>query len=383
MIKGLTSKVEPKLSSVKKKALRDAASPFAVSASYLASPNFFIVKKPFCTLLLSLFFYAASAQIPRIDTLVTGRKTSLRGLSVVTDNVLWVSGSNGTVGTSINGGKDWRWFQIKGFEKTDFRDIEAFDGATAIVMAVDTPAYILRTTDGGYNWKVVYENKRPGMFLDAMEFWNSESGIVIGDPIDGKIFIARTFDGGQSWKELPEQFKPVVQKGEACFAASGTNIRALDRDEAVFITGGTASNIFMRAEKIKLPIVQGKETTGANSIAVWDNDKLNGGKKMIVVGGDFSADSVSTANCFYTDNRGKSWKAPKQPPHGYKSCVEYLTEKKLITCGTSGVDHSTDGGETWNPLTKQGYHVVRKAKDGKAVYLAGGGGKVAKLVEDR
>lgn len=331
--------------------------------------------------LASLLAFTAFAQTARIDTLTSGRKTSLRGLSVVTDNVLWVSGSNGTVGTSINGGKDWRWFQIKGFEKTDFRDIEAFDGATAVVMAIDTPAYILRTTDGGHNWKVVYENKKPGMFLDAMEFWNSEAGIVIGDPVDGKIFIARTFDGGRSWTELPDQFKPAAEKGEACFASSGTNVRALDRDEAVFVTGGTAANVFIRADKIKLPLVQGKETTGANSVAVWDNDKLNGGTKMIVVGGDFTAPTNTDKNCFYSNNRGKTWIAPKQPPHGYRSCVEYLTEKKLIACGLNGVDLSTDGGQTWNLLTTEGYHVVRKAKDGKAVYLAGSNGKIARFFQ--
>src|SRR5688572_23542338 len=140
-------------------------------------------------LFLSLFIVLlASAQTPRIDTLTSGTKTSIRGLSVVSDKVIWVSGSNGMVGTSTNGGKDWRWLQVKGFEKTDFRDIEAFDGATAIIMAVDTPAYILKTTDAGNNWKVVYENRKAGMFLDAMEFWNTEAGIVIGDPIDGKIF---------------------------------------------------------------------------------------------------------------------------------------------------------------------------------------------------
>jgi photosystem II stability/assembly factor-like uncharacterized protein len=339
------------------------------------------MKKLTSVIILLALSFISFAQAQRIEQLTSGTKTAIRGLSVVTNNVIWASGSNGMVGSSINGGKDWKWFQVKGFEKTDFRDIEAFDGATAIIMAVDTPAYILRTTDGGYNWKVVYENKKPGMFLDAMEFWNSEAGIVIGDPIGGKIFIARTFDGGQSWKELPEQFKPNAVKGEACFAASGTNIRALDRDEAVFITGGLSSNIFIRDQKIKLPIVQGKETTGANSVAVWDNKKINGGNKMIVVGGDFTADSSSVNNCFYSDNRGKSWQAPKQPPHGYRSCVEYLTEKNLITCGTSGVDFSADGGATWNLLTRDGYHVVRKAKDGEAVYLAGSNGRIAKLVE--
>lgn len=327
-----------------------------------------------------LISFIVHAQLPKIDTLTLGRKTTLRGLSVVNDKVLWVSGSNGTVGTSVNGGKEWKWFQVKGFEKRDFRDIEAFDGATAIVIAVDTPAYILRTVDGGANWQVVYENHRPGMFLDAMEFWNVMSGVVIGDPINGKVFMARSFDGGRTWGEIPDNYKPVAEKGEAFFAASGTNIRAQNLATAVFVSGGTVSSIYVnKGEKKKLPIVQGKETTGANSVAVWDNKKRTGGNKMIVVGGDFLKDTVSTDNCFYSDNAGKTWQAPKVAPHGYRSCVEYITEKKLIACGTSGVDYSADGGETWTLLTKQGFHVVRKAKEGAAFFLAGSNGRVAKL----
>src|SRR5207253_1866537 len=196
-----------------------------------------------------------------------------RGLSVVNNEVIWVSGSNGTIGKSTNGGKDWKWLVVKGFEKTDFRDIEAFDGSTAIIMAVGAPAYILRTTDGGNFWKVVYENKTKGMFLDAMEFWNEQAGIVVGDPLGGKFFVARTFDGGATWKDVPEKYRPLADSGEACFAASGTNVRALDNDEAVFVSGGLKSNVFIRGSKINVPIIQGKETSGANSIAVWDRYK--------------------------------------------------------------------------------------------------------------
>jgi photosystem II stability/assembly factor-like uncharacterized protein len=340
------------------------------------------MKKAAGFLLVLFVQIAAFAQksLPRIDTLTSGTKTSLRGLSVVDDNVVWVSGSNGMVGKSINGGKDWKWFQIKRFENADFRDIEAFDATTAVVMSVGEPAYILRTADGGESWKVVYENKTKGIFLDGMEFWNSDAGIVIGDPIDGKIFIARTFDGGYSWRAIPEQYRPSAENGEALFAASGTAIRALDRDEAVFVTGGKASHVFIRDQKIKLPVMQGKESTGAFSVAVWDHNKRNGGKKMIVVGGDFSADSLSTANCFYSNNRGQSWKAASKPPRGYKSCVDYITEKEVIACGTSGVDYSTDGGETWTQISKDGYHACIRAKDGKTIYLAGSNGRVAKLV---
>src|SRR5215218_4928411 len=337
-------------------------------------------KRPLLLLLLFGYIYTnAQNKLPQVNVLQQGTNTSLRGLSVVSDRLVWVSGSNGTIGRSSDGGATWKWLVVKGFEKRDFRDIEAFDATTAVVIAVDTPAYILRTVDGGASWKVVYENKRPGMFLDALEFWNEQAGIVIGDPVNGKFFIARTFDGGEHWKEIPEQYKPAADSGEACFAASGTNVRILDRDEAVFVTGGQKSRVFIRNQPAALPIIQGKETTGANSIAVMDYDKLKGGTTMIVVGGDFKADSSTQQNSFYSTDRGQTWTAPKTPPHGYRSCVEYLSKKQVITCGTTGVDYSFDGGKNWKLISAEGFHVCRIAKYGAAIFLAGANGKIGKV----
>ena len=43
---------------------------------------------------------------------------SFRGLSVVNDDVLWVSGSKGTVGKSIDGGKTWKFIVVKGVKRS-------------------------------------------------------------------------------------------------------------------------------------------------------------------------------------------------------------------------------------------------------------------------
>src|SRR6478752_6544817 len=118
---------------------------------------------------LIVFVFAMHANVgysQTIKVLHTGNKTSLRGLSVVSDKIIWVSGSNGMVGKSIDGGKTWEWINVKGYEKRDFRDIEAWDANTAIIMAIAEPAVILKTTDAGRNWKLTYENKSTGMFLD-------------------------------------------------------------------------------------------------------------------------------------------------------------------------------------------------------------------------
>ncbi|HET9054563.1 MAG TPA: sialidase family protein, partial [Cyclobacteriaceae bacterium] len=173
---------------------------------------------------------------------------------------------------------------------------------------------------------------------------------------------------------------PVAQQGEALFAASGTNIRPLSKQEACFVTGGTVSRLFIRNKAIELPLVQGKATTGANSIAVYNNRKLKPAKHMVVVGGDFEAATIAVQNCAISKDGGNTWKAPDIPPQGYRSCVEFVTKKRLITCGTTGVDISEDGGMNWKLISSEGFHVCRKAKNGKMIFLAGKDGRIAKLV---
>jgi len=340
------------------------------------------------SVLLSCFLVlmaTAMAQSPQVEIITSGTKTSLRGLSVVNDNVVWVSGSHGKVGRSNNGGKNWNWFTVKGFEKTEFRDIEAFDASTAVIMALpaegmEAQANILKTTDGGETWKVVYENKTKGMFLDAMDFIGQEYGIVVGDPLNSKAFIAETYDGGDTWRELPVDKRPVLDSGEAFFASSGTNIRLMINKEFFLASGGKKSRLITRDDGATLlPILQGKESTGANSIDVYDKGNGKGSNRITIVGGDFMADSLTDKNCFTSTDGGKTWKAPKIPPHGYRSCVEYLSEKDLLACGLNGVDYSHDGGKTWKWISKEGFHVCRIAKFGKTIYLAGGNGKIGKI----
>jgi photosystem II stability/assembly factor-like uncharacterized protein len=329
---------------------------------------------------ISMSIFCQQRKIPRLEIVHSGIKTSLRGLSVVNDNVVWVSGSNGTVGKSTNGGKNWKWMTVKGFEKKDFRDIEAFDASTAIIMAIEEPACILKTTDGGESWKVVYENKTKGMFLDAMDFRDALNGIVIGDPVDGHFFIAKTIDGGETWKELSIEQRPATDSGEACFASSGTNIRYLYNHSIVFISGGKNSRLFNNYEPTDVPLTKGKETAGGNSVAVFDNYKNTKAKNMVIVGGDFTKDTSIDKNCFYTNNAGKKWLRPKTPPKGYRSCVEYLNKKTLVSCGLNGVDYSFDGGKNWYALSTEGFHSCRFARLGGQVYLSGSNGKIGKLV---
>jgi photosystem II stability/assembly factor-like uncharacterized protein len=331
------------------------------------------VMKPI-SIFIVLLLTTISMSAQTVQLLTSGRKISMRGLSVPNDNTVWVCGNNGQIGQSLDGGITWKWSVIKGYENTEFRDIEAFDATTAVVMGIAEPAYILRTVDGGQNWTRVFSDSSKGMFLDAMEFWNSQSGIVIGDPIKGRFFIARTFDEGRNWQGIPENYRPLADSGEACFASSGTNIRALNKAEAIFISGGLSAHLFIRDKKIELPLGTRKESSGANSIAIKNK------KTFMIAGGDFNEKDASSYNCIFTSDAGKNWQTPIEPPHGYRSCVVYLRKKQWIMCGLNGVDFTSDDGKHFKLISKDGYHVCAKSKKGKTVYFAGGGGRIGKLV---
>jgi len=327
-------------------------------------------------LLVLSFLYCFQLSAQQITVVNNEYKTSIRGLSVVNDQVIWVSGSNGTVGHSTNKGRSWNWITVPGMEKRDFRDVEALDANTAVIMAVAEPAVILRTTDGGQTWKAVFTDSTPGMFLDAMHF-DGDNGYVIGDPIDGKMFLAKTSDAGKSWQEI--QLPALsVQQGEACFASSGTNIITEPGGDFLLLTGGTASRLLTPTGARATPLIQGKETTGGNSIAEFRNHQK--GKNLVfVAGGDFAAPQSSEKNMFYSTDKGINWIQPVEPPKGYKSCVTFITSECLVSCGTSGVDVSYDSGKKWKHISDESFHVVQKAKSGKLIVLAGGNGKIALL----
>jgi photosystem II stability/assembly factor-like uncharacterized protein len=331
--------------------------------------------------------YASYSQTKeQVEVITVGVNTSLRGMSIPSDEVIWVSGSNGTIGKSYDSGKTWKWNIIPGFEKRDFRDIEAFDSSTAIAMAVDNPAIILKTTDGGNTWEKVFEHAKEGMFLDAMDFKNKKEGICIGDPVAEKnkkqFYIIRTSDGGDTWKEVPSKQRPTAQPGEAIFAASGTNISFFENTDYDygFVTGGLVSNLYLtgkkekQSKKINIPVIKGSETTGTFSMAT------DGQKNIYCIGGDYKDPGNNFGNYRYTLNAGITWDSAKvNSPYGYRSCVRILKDKTLIACGTTGVDFAVDGQKEWKKVSDESFNVCMVSK-GKQVFFAGERGKIGKLI---
>lgn len=319
------------------------------------------------------------AQELTLNLLQEGRPTSIRGLSVVNDSVAWVSGSNGWVGHTANHGETWNWEQVAGHETTDFRDIEAFSAGNAVIISAGSPLVILGTDDGGRTWKETYRDERPEVFFDGMDFWDDRRGIAYGDPIGGVMQLLTTSDGGASWQTISEAANIRLADGEAGFAASGTGIRTSGTGDVFIATGGSRARLLYSADKGQTwvandcPIIQGTASTGIFSIAFW------GKQHGIAVGGDYQQDTAADGVVYLTEDGGATWLPPREGTHGFRSAVEYLRSDMLIAAGTSGVDVSFDGGQHWRVLSGDSFHVVRKAKHGAWVLLAGADGRIATL----
>ncbi|MBL7863088.1 MAG: hypothetical protein JNJ65_18140 [Cyclobacteriaceae bacterium] len=336
----------------------------------------FQIRKPGCKsltiILIILSYYQGVSQSLSFEPCVVSVQSSFRGISVVSDTVVWVSGNNGWVGRSVNGAIDWNFLQIPGFEKFDFRTIYAFDEHSALLATAGAPAFILLTRDGGTTWKEVYKNEDPAAFIDGVDFWNHHEGLIYGDPINGKMLLLYTHDGGTTWQLVSEQSRPMLHDGEASFAASGTGIQCLDESMVVIATGGKTSRLFISQDKgkswnISTPeIIQGRESTGIFSVNFWSS------RNGIIVGGDFQYDSLLHRNSLYTRNGGKTWHLPVTPPRGYRECVVHLSKKMALATGPSGTDITRNGGKDWQSVNdEKSFHVLGISPSGKLIVMAG------------
>ena len=125
---------------------------------------------------------------------------------------------------TTDGGMTWKAGVVPDASDLDFRDVHAASDGRAFLLSIGEgrKSRIYGTEDGGNTWALRFVNRDPRGFLDAMAFWDSSHGIVMGDPVDGRFTILTTDDGGTSWKNSPRQNMPPALESEGAFAASGT-----------------------------------------------------------------------------------------------------------------------------------------------------------------
>jgi photosystem II stability/assembly factor-like uncharacterized protein len=307
----------------------------------------------------------------------TGSDASLRGLCVVNENVVWASGSKGTVLLSKDGGKTWKVNHIPGAEENDFRSIHAWDEKRAMIFGVSGPAFGYQTKDGGERWDVVFQDSTKGLFFNSLKFADENNGLAVSDPIDGKFFVLRTKNGGRKWERVEDI--PPVEKGEANFAASNSCIEFLPSGKAWIASGGLAARVFYSNDfgkswgVVKTPMIRGQASSGIFSIS-FKNDVQG-----VIVGGVYDHPELNQNIASYTFDGGETWLPSVIMPKEYRSCVQVVSNEKenfFFAIGKTGCDVSVDEGINWTFVSETSYYTFRAVPGKLAGFVAGSEGRV-------
>jgi photosystem II stability/assembly factor-like uncharacterized protein len=316
----------------------------------------------------------------------TGTTAHFRGLSVVNEKTVWVSGytsTDGVVLRTTDKGKTWQNVGPPNAAGLQFRDIEAFDKDHAVIMSIgnnptDFRMYV--TSDGGAHWTQTFTNTEPTAFYDCMSFFNKKRGLAVSDPVNGKFQIISTKDGGMSWQLVSQAGMPPAQPGEAGFAASGECLVTGHGRRAWFGGGGGPQARVYRTNdggttwQVSATPIPSSPTSGISALAFHD------AKHGIATGGDFLAPTASPNAVAVTRDGGKTWQSAKTTTNHYLSGVTFVKGHTAIAVGLAGSDVSTDGGQTWTTFDDGSFDTVACA-GGEKCWASGANGRVAYLVK--
>jgi photosystem II stability/assembly factor-like uncharacterized protein len=346
---------------------------------------------------------------------------NLRGIHNLGNGIAWASGANGTVLRTADNGTRWQICSIPlGAENLDFRGIQGFDRDSAIVMSSGKGdlSRLYKTTDGCQSWKLLLTNPDKEGFWDAIQFEvdfldllfhrtppRRSSGVLLGDPVDGKFVIYTTLNSGDTWGRWgpsKASHPAVARMGESVFAASNSAVVAPgDNGRFAFVTGGSGgSRLFevqshspfdlssWEAFSLTNLHMRSDATAGAFSIA-FRRQPGSTYVDVMVVGGDYNNPTWAKGTAAFIPSRAaggpfsRGVTVSAHPPNGYRSAVAYDPNVNTwIAVGPSGTDISTDDGRNWRALKPKPTDELDADKNWSALslpFVVGPNGRIGRL----
>lgn len=316
----------------------------------------------------------------------TNSRQQLRGLSPVSNKVVWVSGTNGTVLKTTNGGATWSSvgpFLSTNDSALEFRDIQAWSADRAVVLSIGeaTDSRIYLTEDGGKSWAVAFTNEEPTAFYDCIAFENAKHGMAMSDPVDGKFRLIETFDGGKSWRIVDGAGMPPALTGEAGFAASGTCLEAAAGRWYLASGGVDPGRIFRSGDghhwEVSNSSIAG--AAGGGVFSVRFRDAAHG----VAVGGDFEKPNGAVDNAAWSRDGGATWNKALSFPGGYRAGSSWVPGLRdvALAVGPTGSDFTIDGGRHWHGFDNGTFENV-ECQSPLVCWASGSKGRVARLTLD-
>ena len=336
----------------------------------------FLIAILFFALLYSCKEKVVSEHPIKLEFQAQPKKASIRGISVVDTNIIWLSGSKSTVLKSIDGGRSWDSLKVHSLELLDFRAVEAFSDKEAIIVSVGFPSRVYKTKDGGKSWNLVHENLDSSAFMNSIYFKSEQEGIIFGDMLGDRHLILKTVDAGENWLRLLDSIIPQPLKVEHGYAASGSCITQNSIGDYVIGLGGEVSRVYIESKNnwnaFKTTLNGGGNSSGIYSISSGDT-------ALIAVGGDYlKADSTYHPTISF--DGGQSWTQTLAKVNGYRSVIDYSNTKKIwIAAGINGLDFSFNNGKSWTYIKTEEINTLQFDPNGYYAWAAGPSGKIWKI----
>ncbi|SDF12488.1 WD40/YVTN/BNR-like repeat-containing protein [Epilithonimonas hungarica] len=290
-----------------------------------------------------------------IDTLLTDQ-ISIRAIQLW-DGKVWYAGTDSKFGyVNIKDRSDKKQITLSD-KKLQFRTL-AQNKRSFYAINIESPAYFFQINKKTLKSKVVFNDNDATAFYDAFKFVDNDFGIAFSDPTNSqRLNISQTRDGGSKWIHCNDcKDFPYLEKGEAAFAASNTNIAGVGN--FIWIaTGGSKSRIYRMKNKdcnwkvFETTFIQGTSSQGIYSIDFLDE---NFG---IAVGGDYTKQSDNVNNIATTNDGGQTWQIQASGKNtGYMTCVKFRPKtkgKEIVAVGDQHISFSSDYGKTWTKISDE------------------------------
>jgi photosystem II stability/assembly factor-like uncharacterized protein len=332
------------------------------------------------------------AQLAR-QTQPSSTTENLRGVSAVSQQIAWASGTHGTYLRTTDAGRTWIPAQVSDAATLDFRGVVAFSADEAFLMSAGPgdQSRIYHTSDAGLHWKLQFTATNPKSFFDSIVFWDTTHGIVLGDPIpdetgkdSGQLkFELLITDDGQTWTHIPPSQLPPALEAEGAFAASNTSLAILSNPVILSADMLSAKRSACRSRKPALSLSKGTPcilpvpaasqgvlttdaviTTAQVVPASWQNTAppKPAEKESVPNPNIWFATGGRAARVFHSPDRGRTWQVFSTPiVHGPDSAgIFSIAFRDPLHGVIAGGDYkhpdqdgpnlafTNDGGKTWS-----------------------------------
>jgi photosystem II stability/assembly factor-like uncharacterized protein len=325
-----------------------------------------------CAVLCLLVAATTTAQEGSWTRQTAGTMTWLRSVFFINSERGWAAGGKGTVLSTEDGGKTWK-ITYTSFDDV-VRDVFFIDEQTGWLVVEanqyrlktneDPRAYLMKTTDGGKNWKRVelkgtdlvdpanqvepkgssqLEAKgsnqvEPKAFIDAIlvraVFSHGGRGWAFGE--QGAIFTTR--DAGETWTRLRSPTRRLL--------LGGTFVD----DDRGWVVGAGATII--------------QTSDGGDT---WYQSTLPGVDKSLRFNATSFCDNrlgwaVGTGGSVYrTTNGGRTWQKQESGVEVDLSDVKFVDAQEGWAVGAEGtIIHTTDGGGHWTTERSNTQHQLER-----------------------